>query len=156
MAMAPPLTRETTIRRTKDGTWFHDGEKVENPAVAKAFDRWVGRAEDGRYILKNAVNWAYVDIEGPPLFVRRAHVEAGELWLTFSNDDRKPLAADTLRVDPEGRLFCTAVDSNLSAGFSRRAMLDVAEHLEAHGTEIRLELGDRQIPVRSVEDPLCP
>lgn len=152
----PPLSRETTIRRTAEGAWFHDGEPVVNAAVAEAFDRWVGVAEDGRFILENDVNWAYVDIEGPPLFVRRVHLEDELLWLSLSDRTRAPLVADTLRVSDDGVLYCTARDGVMTAGFSRKAMLDVAEWLEEDGDDIVLRVGTRRLPVRHVVSPLDP
>ena len=46
------LSRETDIVRTADGRWFHEGAPIENPKLARAFDRWVTRAEDGTYGLQ--------------------------------------------------------------------------------------------------------
>ena len=85
------LSRETTIRRTAEGKWFHDGEAIDNPKLARAFDRWVQRAEDGRYCLKNAINWAYISLEGAPYFVRGVRIEGGRARLSLSNDESHAL-----------------------------------------------------------------
>jgi len=119
------LSRETTIRRTEEGVWFHDGEPVEHPGVKKAFDTWVDRAEDGRYILKNEVNWAYVEIEGAPVFVVGARAHGEQIDLQLSDRRAEVLDFDSLRQDREGFLFCTVRDGKLTAKFTRDALFDL-------------------------------
>jgi hypothetical protein len=140
-----PLSRETSIRRDARGQWFHEGARVENEAVARAFDRWVGRAEDGRYILQNDVNWAYVEIEGPPVFVLSAVPDGGTLTLQLSDGRVETLAPETLRQDPEGRLYCDVRGGRLWAGFSRRATLELEPLLAEDEAGLYLALGGARV-----------
>lgn len=153
--MLPPgFSRETTIRRDATGRWFHEGEPVTNRSVARAFDRWVDRAEDGRYILRNEVNWAYIELEGAPLFVRRIRVEGERASVELSDGRTELLDPDTLRQGPDGRLYCDAREGRLTAELRREAVFDLADRVgeDAEGIFIELE-GQRHRPP-TVSDPL--
>lgn len=137
--LPPGLSRETTIRRTADGKWFHDGQPIDNPKLARAFDRWVQRAEDGRYCLKNEINWAYFNLEGAPYFVRAVRPGAGRGRLLLSNDQEVELDPRSLREGPDGALYCDAYP-NLAARFDAHAAVQLGELLEEdeHGPFFRL------------------
>ncbi|HEX6243864.1 MAG TPA: hypothetical protein VFZ61_23275, partial [Polyangiales bacterium] len=114
------LSRETTIVRTADGRWFHEGDPIENPKLAQAFDRWVTRAEDGRWCLKNDINWAYFQLEGAPYFVRAVRVADGRAQLWLSTDRWVELDPQTLREGPDNVLYCS-VDDGETARFESHA-----------------------------------
>jgi hypothetical protein len=151
-------TRETTIRRDAQGRWFSDGEPLEHANLTRAFDRWLERAEDGRWCLKNDINWAYVAIEGPPLFVRTVRTDepAGALQLTFSDDRSEVLKTETLRQGPDGALYCDARDGSWVARFERHAMQQLEGLLREDDQGVYLSLGNQRIRPRTVSDPLTP
>jgi hypothetical protein len=125
MSVPPGLSRETRIRRDRRGQWF-DGEiAITNPAIAAAFDRWVDLAPDGRYCLKNSVNWAYVSIEGAPFFVREVEIDPAGLTLHLSDDQSERLDPSTLAVDEEERLVCKVREGKLQAAFTSQAMMQL-------------------------------
>lgn len=150
------LSRETTIRRDASGRWFHEGDPVTNAAVARAFDRWIDVAEDGRFCLRNSVNWAYVEIEGAPLFVKSVAQEDGETVLHFSNDAREALRFETLRRDAEGRLYCTAQNGQLTALFLRRAMFELSDLIDEDEEGIFLWNGSSKVRPPVTDEPLKP
>ena len=152
-SLPPGRSRETTIRRDAEGRWFHEGERVDNEAVARAFDRWVDRAEDGRLILHNDVNWAYVHIEGPPVFVTSAHPGVGEVTLYLSDGRTEPLAPRSLRQDAEGRLYCDVRGGRLWAGFSRKATLQLEPLIGEDAQGVFLEIGGERVRPPVVADP---
>ncbi|MCA9581970.1 MAG: DUF1285 domain-containing protein [Myxococcales bacterium] len=115
-------TRETPIRRDAQGRWFHGDTPITHPKLVRAFDAWVDVAEDGRYCLRNDINWAYVAIEGPPLFVRSVAHDATGVRLILSDGTEEPLRGETLRQGKEGALYCTARGGRLAARFDRSAM----------------------------------
>lgn len=150
-------SRETSIRRDAQGRWFSEGEPLEHPNLTRAFDRWLERAEDGRWCLKNDINWAYVALEGPPLFVRTVQPEAsGALQLTFSDDRREALKTETLRQGPDGALYCDARDGSWVARFDRHAMQQLEGLLREDEQGVYLLLGKQSIRPRVVSDPLTP
>jgi hypothetical protein len=147
-------TRETTIRRDAQGRWFQDGEALDHANLTRAFDRWVQRADDGRYCLKNDINWAYITLEGAPYFVRVVRVEAGQPQLLLSDDTWQPLDASTLRQAEDNSLYCD-VHGGLCARFDRLAMQQLEALLgeDEHGVYLALPDGRRVRPPL-VADPL--
>jgi len=123
------LSRETSIVRSADGHWFHEGEAVENPKLARAFDRWVTRAEDGRWCLKNEINWAYFKLEGAPYFVRAVRIEGGRAQLWLSSERWIELDPWCLREGPDSVLYCDAAPGQ-AARFESHAAVRLGELLE--------------------------
>lgn len=158
--LPPGFSRETTIRRDRRGRWFHDGEPVLHPKVRKAFDRWIDRADDGRYILRNDANWAYVEIEGAPIFVLRVQEDPAEgaptgFVLHTSDGQAHALAAATLRQDRDGNLYCQVRDGRLVAQFTVRALVDLADRLHESRDGVVLEdLAGSRHPIPVQTDPL--
>jgi hypothetical protein len=148
-------SRETTIRRDALGRWFSDGEPLDQPNLTRAFDRWIDRAEDGRYCLRNDINWAYIELEGPPLFVRAVRLEPdGAVWLTLSDDSSERLEVASLRQGSDGALYCDARPSRLSARFERHAMQQLEPVLKEDAQGVYLALGEQRVRPQLASDPL--
>lgn len=148
------FTRETTIRRDAFGRWFDGGEPIDNRAIERAFDRWIDVADDGRYILKNAINWAYVEIEGAPIFATSVRLDGDRVRLSLSDDTEEDLAIDTLRQDRDGALYCNVRAGKLTAKFSRNAQMQLeplvgedeqGAFLEVAGRRVRPPVTDRPL-----------
>ncbi|MCK6549695.1 DUF1285 domain-containing protein [Myxococcota bacterium] len=149
----PQLSHDSTIRRDAAGRWFHDGELVENDAVARAFDRWIARGPDGRYRLENTINWVWIELEGAPVFVKSVTVRDGEVWLDLSDDRVERLDPSTLRQDAEGVLYADVRGGTLAAQFTRKAQLMLEPHVAEDEDGVYLALGARVRPP-VVDDPL--
>ncbi|HTU58194.1 MAG TPA: hypothetical protein VMF89_07165 [Polyangiales bacterium] len=147
-------TRETKIRRDALGRWFDGPDPLEHIGLTKAFDSWVERAEDGRWCLRNDINWAYFTLEGPPLFVRTVTIEPTQLQLHLSDGRTEPLRAASLRQGPEGALYCDARDGTYTARFERFAMQQLETLLREDEQGVYLLLGNERIRPRVVADPL--
>jgi uncharacterized protein len=148
-------TRETTIRRDAQGRWFQDGEALEHPNLTRAFDRWVDRAADGRYCLKNDINWAYVTLEGPPLFVRSVRLAApGAVWLTLSDDREERLDPATLCEGQDGALYCRVRTGDFVARFDRHAMQQLEPVVREDAAGVFLALTSGHVRPPRVRDPL--
>lgn len=156
------LSRETTIERTADGRWFHDGEAMENPKLARAFDRWVTRAEDGRWCLKNEINWAYFKLEGAPYFVRGVRIEPAasgapggaeraQLWL--STDVWVDLDPHSLREGPDNALYCD-VPPGEAARFESHAAVQLGELLDEDADGPYFRVGSERVRPPRVADPV--
>jgi hypothetical protein len=141
----PGLSRETSIRRTADGRWFHDGMPIRHPGIRKAFDAWVGRADDGRYVLQNDVNWAYIEIEGAPVRVDRVRLNDDTPVLELSDERTEPLRLESLRQDADGHLYCDVRDGRLTAQFTRQALFDLEPLLREDERGIYLEVAGRAV-----------
>ncbi len=151
LAPVPPgLSTESTIARDANGRWFDDGVPIENEAIARAFDRWLTRAPDGRWVLKNAVNWVYVRIEGAPFFVVAFDFEA--MALTLSDGTTAVLDPSTLRQDPEGRLYCQIRGE--TARFERQPLMALMPVLQEDDEGLYLELQGSRVRLPVVDDAL--
>lgn len=148
-----PLSRETTIRIDRDGEFWHDGERVQNDKLARAFARWVDvDPESGRYILKNEVDWCFVTVDDAPLVVRALEVgPGGELRVALSDGTTEPLDLATLRVDEDDVPYCDVRGGALPARFSRAAAFALLERVRvAEEGALRLSAGGGEVPVRRV------
>lgn len=140
-------TRETSIRRDARGRWFNGDEAITHPRLVEALDSWIERAEDGRFCLKNDINWAYIALEGSPFRVRRVVSAEPAPLLLLSGGLRESLRPETLRLDSEGRLHCR-VRGDLDAAFLPQAQFDIGQYLvssdpvtfEIAGLRVRPEL----------------
>lgn len=149
-------SRETTIARDAQGRWFQDGLPLEHPNLTRAFDRWISRAEDGRYCLKNDINWAYVSLQGAPFFVRAASVDATGVNLQLSNDQSERLQPHTLRSGPDGALYCDVGDGSMVARFDRNAASQLEALIDEDEQGVYLLIAGERIRPRVVADPLQP
>lgn len=155
MVVPPGLSRETRIRRDARGRWFDGHEPIDHPGIARAFDRWVDRADDGRFILKNSVNWAYVEIEGAPLFVRQVVLGGERVQLVLSDGQAEPLDPRTLRQGPDGVLYASVRGGSMAAAFDRDAAMAMAEALGEDEAGVFMAVGEERARVRVVSDPLA-
>lgn len=146
-------TRETAIRRDRRGRWFNGDERIEHPGVVRSFDGWIDRADDGRYCLRNAINWAYVAIEGPPYFVRSVRVVELGVVLALSGEGEELLDARTLRTGPDEALWCD-VRAGLPARFDPHAQQGLAALVDEDEAGVFLRIGDEAVRPPRVDDPL--
>ena len=112
------------IRLDPEGRFWHDGEEVLHPAIARAWHRGLDRAPDGRYLIRFGDDWAFVTIDDAPVVVRRVLLAGDDVSLWLSNDDREPLRPETLNRSVEGVLYCRTRGDH-RARFSRQAQADL-------------------------------
>jgi hypothetical protein len=126
----PGFTRETTIRVDAQGQFWHDGQPVTHPGLAKGFARWVDvDPESGRYILKNDINWAFIAVEDAPLVARAARVDDDGVLLTLSDGEIERLDLSTLRLEPGDVPYCDVRGGKLPAKLLPGAAYVVLEWL---------------------------
>ncbi len=157
-AFVPPpgFSRETTIVRDAAGRWSQDGVPLEHANLVRAFDAWVDRAEDGRLCLRNELGWAYVTIEGAPLFVRAVSIEGDHVRLRLSDGREEPLDPGTLRLGPDDALYCDARGGRLAARFDRHAQVQLGALLDEDDAGVHLRVDGLRVTPQAVADPLAP
>jgi hypothetical protein len=153
-ALLAGRTRETAIRRDASGRWWNGEDRIDHPNLVRAFDAWLDVAEDGRYCLKNDINWAYVAIEGAPLFVRSVSVDRDPPRLTLSDATEEALDVASLRQGADGALYCDAREGRLSARFDRAAAQALEPLLDEDDEGVFLKIGGDRIRPPVVDDPL--
>lgn len=122
--------------------------------MARAFDRWIDRSEDGRYILKNSVNWAYVEIEGPPFFVTQMQIRRADILVKISDGSDECLVPQTLRQGPDGRLYCDVRAGLFVAGFNQQATMQFEPLLDEDEQGLFVTIGGVKVRPPVASDPL--
>ncbi len=147
-------TRETQIRRDARGRWFNGEDRIDHPNLARSFDGWIDRAEDGRFCLSNSINWAYVEIEGPPYFVKDVSVADARITLHLSGGLDETLNADSLRQGPEGALWCTVREGRCPARFDNHAVSKMSDAVGEDDDGVYVQIGALKVRPPEVADPL--
>ena len=154
-------SRETKIRRDALGRWWNGDEAITHPLLVRAFDGWIERTGDGRYCLKNDINWAYVTIEGAPIDVRACRIERegdaiARCVLVLSDGRQERLVARTLREsESDGALYCDVRDGTMPARFDRHAAMQLGELLIELDGAVAIAIGGERITPPIVRDPLA-
>jgi len=147
-------SRETDIRRDARGRWFNGDDRIDHPNLARSFDSWVDRAEDGRFCLSNAINWAYVEIDGPAYFVKDIEATADGIGLLLSGDLRELLEPASLRQGPEGALWCAVREGRCPARFDNHAVSKMSEWISEDEEGIYVLVGGQKVRPPEIDDPL--
>ncbi len=147
-------TRETDIRRDARGRWFNGEDRIDHPNLTRAFDGWVDRAEDGRFCLSNAINWAYVEIDGPAYFVKDVEPNADGITLVLSGELREPLDSSTLCEGPEGALWCAVRSGRCPARFDNHAVSKMSDWIDQDEEGEFVLIGGQKVRPTACADPL--
>ena len=148
-APPPGTSRESTIRLDAEGKFWHDGERVDHPALEKALNGWIARhPDDGRFILTNGYDWTYFEVDDAPYTVRALRILPDAVVLHLSDDTEEPLAPETLRVGRGDALYANVKGGRFEARFSRHAQTALAPILnEAEDGSLRLRIGSQNYAV---------
>ncbi len=142
-APPPGTSRESTLRLDADGKFWHDGERVDHPALAKALHSWIARhPDDGRYILTNGYDWTYFQVDDAPYTVRSIRLSRDSVGLELSDETEENLAPETLRTGAGDALYAKVKGGRFEARFSRHAQTALAPLLaETPDGVVELRIG---------------
>ena len=142
--------RESTIVLDREGRFLHDGTPIEHPGIVRAFRRWLGRGEGGRFVLRASEReWCFLRVEDAATWVEEVAIEGEQLVAGLWDGTREPVDPASLGVDAEGVLRCTVRD--LPARFSRHAQLSLGARLETgEGGAFWLAVGGRRVRIPSL------
>jgi len=147
----PPFSfsRETDIRIDADGHFWHEGTRVTHERLQRALASWIDvDPETGRYILKNQVQWCFIQVDDAPLVVRSAQVtgDGSALDLSLSDGTRERLDPASLRLVGDVP-YCRVRGGKLPARFAPQAAFVLLERVSEEDTGPVLHLGDRALPL---------
>ncbi len=144
-------SRESTIVLDAEGRFFHHGELVEHPGMARAFASWIDvHPDDGRFILNNGYDWSYFRVEDVPFFVLGLRQQDAELRLLLSDGSESPLEPGSAgrrrarRAVHDGQR--RQISGSLHAGGANRA-----RSLARPSRKRRYFLGNRRYPSHARE-----
>jgi hypothetical protein len=147
---APPgRSRESAIVLDADGRFWDHGQPVENPAMQRAFHRWIEKhPDDGRFILTNGYDWTYFTVEDAPFLITRCAPGLAGLLLRLDDDSEEPLNGP-LWVGARGALYTRVKGGRFDARFDRAVQAGLGEILvSTPDGGFGLATGQTILPVR--------
>ncbi len=128
IAPPPGASRESSIVLDRDGRFWHDGARVDHPALEQALRTWIAlHPDDGRLILTNGYDWCYFRAEGAAFVVDALRVEPdGAVTLRLFDGTEEPLDPSTLSIDADSAVHARVKGGRFDARFSRHAQTQLA------------------------------
>jgi uncharacterized protein len=153
-APPPGTSRESSIVLDRQGRFWHDGERVDHPALEQALRSWIARhPDDGRLILTNGYDWCYFRAEDAPLFVSALRVaEDGAATLVLFDGTEEALDPEALSIGDDGVVYARVRGGRFEARFSRHAQTQM-EALLVSGEPPVVRAGGREIELRARREP---
>lgn len=136
-----------------DGTWYHQGGRIERIKLVKLFASILTRLDDGEYWLVTPAERGRIKVADVPFVIARADIEGEgrdrKITVHTNLDEVMPLDAEhPLRMGgPEGDTPYIRVGGNLEARINRPVFYELAELAEtdtgrfilwSHGTAFDL------------------
>src|SRR5437773_1283075 len=90
----------------RDGNWYSDEDRIDNPRIALLFSKSIRRNPDGSYYLQVAEERASITIEDTPYVVKSVEDDGnGGFVLILNDDEREPLDPARVEVGGENVLY---------------------------------------------------
>jgi hypothetical protein len=145
----PPLSGDISIRITADGSWYHDGGKIERESLVRLFASILRREEDGEYYLVTPGEKWRIEVELHPLMVTdiEALEEGGEplLQATLNTGKKVDIGKEhPLILEPAvGDIAAIELWHGLTALFTRAAWYRLVEMAQEHDGVASVKSGGR-------------
>jgi len=134
----------------RDGNWYSDEERIDNPRIALLFSKSIKRNPDGSFYLQVAEERASITVEDTPYVVRTVEDDGkGGFILVTNDDEREPLDPTTLEVGAENVLYCRVKSREYRARFLRSAYYHLSDHFVADGDRFAIVIGGQRYPLRA-------
>ncbi|HXN85424.1 MAG TPA: DUF1285 domain-containing protein, partial [Candidatus Binataceae bacterium] len=116
----------------KDGNWYSDEERIDNPRIALLFSKSIKRNPDGSFFLQVAEERASITIEDTPYVVKSIEDDGkGGFILVLNDDTREALAPESLEVGADNVLYARVKGGDFRARFLRPAYYHLSANFEA-------------------------
>jgi len=134
----------------RDGNWYSDEERIDNPRIALLFSRSIRRNPDGSYFLQVGDERASITVEDTPYVVKSVEGNAAAgFTLVLNDEEREPLDASSLEVGPDNVLYCRVKNGAFAARFLRPAYYHLSDCLGMDDSgEFFFNVAGRRYPVR--------
>jgi hypothetical protein len=139
------------ISYRRDGNWYTDEERIDNPRIATLFSNSIRQNPDGSYFLQVGDERAPVTVEDTPFVVRTLEDDELGGFIALLNDDtREELDPATLEVGAGNVLYARVKGGAYRARFLRNAYYHLADRLEAD------DAGRFFVRIRGARHPILP
>jgi hypothetical protein len=144
----------------KDGNWYSDEERIDNPRIALLFSQSIRQNPDGSCFLQVAEERASITVEDTPYVVRTlADDGAGGFMMILNDDTREPLDPATLEVGADNVLYARVKSGRHRARFLRPAYYHLSGNFEVDASgHFFIQLGGKKYPLKaaSTDDSKAP
>jgi hypothetical protein len=133
----------------RDGNWYSDDERIDNPRIALLFSQSIKRNPDGSYYLQVAEERASITVEDTPYVVKALEDdELGGLVMVLNDDTREPLVPTALEVGAGNVLYARVKGGDARARFLRSAYYHLSDRFESDDSgRYYLNLRGRRYPL---------
>jgi uncharacterized protein len=115
----------------RDGQWYSDDERIENPRIAELFSKSIRRDPDGSYCLQVGDERAAITVEDTPYVVTTLEDdELGGFMLVLNDGTREALDPATLEVGADNVLYARIKGGEFRARFLRNAYYHLSDRVE--------------------------
>jgi hypothetical protein len=134
----------------RDGNWYSDEDRIDNPRIALLFSRSIKQNPDGSYYLQVAEERAAITIEDTPYVVKAvADDGTGGFTIVTNDDEQEPLDPTTLEVGRDNVLYCRVKSGSFVARFLRTAYYHLSSSFFAdEGETYSIVVHERRYPIR--------
>lgn len=136
----------------RDGNWYSDDERIDNPRIALLFSRSIRRNPDGSYMLQVGDERASIAVEDTPYVVKSVEGDAGGFTLVLNDEEREPLDPRSLEVGPDNVLYCRVKGGGFRARFLRSAYYHLSDCLGMDDDGFFFTVAGHRYPVRAASD----
>lgn len=138
----PPHCGHSGMRIARDGSWFHEGRRIERPAMTRLFATVLRKEPDGSHVLVTPVEKLTIEVEATA-FRATQMTMAGEgedrrIGLTLDSGDALIVGADhplAVLETADGPSPRVAVRHGLEAELARPLYYELAEIAIAEGND---------------------
>ncbi len=133
----------------RDGNWYSDEERIDNPRIALLFSRSIKRNPDGTFYLQVAEERASITVEDTPYVVTTVDDDGKGGFLVITNDEeREPLDPTTLEVGNDNVLYCRVKGGEYRARFLRSAYYHLSDHFIEDSGDFAIVIAGQRYPIR--------
>lgn len=137
----------------KDGNWYSDEDRIDNPRIALLFSQSIKQNPDGSYFLQVAEERAPITVEDTPYVVKSVEPIGddgkGGFLLILNDDTREPLDPSTLEVGADNVPYTRVKGGKHRARFLRPAYYHLSTNFEADASgRFFIQVGGRRYPLK--------
>ena len=133
----------------RDGNWYSDEERIDNPRIALLFSKSIKRNPDGSYYLQVADERAPITVEDTPWVVKALEDdELGGFVMVLNDDTREPLEPAALEVGGDNVMYARVKGGGNRARFMRTAYYHLSDRFESDAA------GNFFLNLRGIRHPL--
>lgn len=141
--------KDTKIRLSSNGTWFHEGIEITHQRTIDSFFRSIS-FKDGRYYLADGKTPVPFTVDDVAFFVKEISKDKDGFVIKISDSTTERLNISTVDVGKNNALYCLIQGSSLPAKFERKVYYELMKHLSTRDGYYGIKLGDKFYPIQSV------